>query len=150
MNTAPALKRLWESRRAIILKGRNTIIAIGWIIGVILFMALLEELSPSPHAPEQKAKAKEEAAWRNATCKQMKRCESYGVVRLGCAVAADFNNCVKIRMGEDYRFVSPYCTDDGRLQGATDTPSAFQCFVSTLSDLINRHDPEWPFPRKHR
>jgi len=152
MNTPPASKSPWQLRRAIILIARKTIIVIGYVIGLVVLFALLGALFswtrdipllPRPQdTPEQiearRIAAKEakaaKAAWRNATCKQMNSCQRYGVARQQCAVAGDFNNCIKIRTGQEYRFWSANCTDNGGVRGVTDTPSTVQCFISTFFD----------------
>ena len=65
----------------------------------------------------------------------MNSCQRYGAARQQCAVAGDFSNCMKIRMGEEYQFVSEYCTDDGKVRGVTDMPSAVECFIGSIGWL---------------
>jgi hypothetical protein len=68
--------------------------------------------------------------WRSGLCEQMGVCKRYGAARQNCAVAGDFNNCVKVRMGEDYYRVLADCHDNGQLRAEfTDAPSAAECFM---------------------
>jgi hypothetical protein len=75
-----------------------------------------------------KAKAREAAAVRlDELCERAKTCQRYGAARQQCAVAYDFNNCVKIKMSDDFSY-SVLCHDSGRPRGEpADVPSEFQC-----------------------
>jgi hypothetical protein len=116
-------------------------------IAVLGFISRLRESPQQTHAREMaerqaaveqvvadaRAEAKRKAALeqRKFLCKVKSICAQYGEVRQGCATAGNFENCIRVKMGdENYEFVSS-CTNDGHM-GASLEPGAVDCFFSRL------------------
>jgi hypothetical protein len=65
-------------------------------------------------------------------CRLSAVCTKYGRSRQDCAVAANFENCMEIKMGRDASLTFK-CTDEGRVGGQIPyVPSASECFFHGL------------------
>jgi hypothetical protein len=68
-------------------------------------------------------------------------CKRYAAVRQECAVAGNFENCIKVRMMGDsmttYDDLANNCADDGTVRWQPEkVPSSVQCFLFNLFSLI--------------
>jgi hypothetical protein len=75
--------------------------------------------------------ARKAAAARGARaswlCRISRSCEKYASVRQDCAVAGDFDNCLRVKMGSDMNDTM-YCTNDGHITyPPDDMPSKVEC-----------------------
>jgi hypothetical protein len=114
---------------------------------VVAYCALLawlstERFTETPqHAQARVAAAEQAAMAREAAsaasqeinrrlCKLKAICEHYGRSRQQCAIAANFQNCLRVKLNdEDYERVDS-CRSDGHIDPPSAEPSAFSCFFS--------------------
>lgn len=62
-------------------------------------------------------------------CRIESVCEKYGKVRQDCATAGSFDNCIRVRMGDDDVGLVDACTNDGNvLYPSEHMPSGLRCF----------------------
>jgi hypothetical protein len=79
-----------------------------------------------------KEAANKEAANKTELCRLSAVCTKYGRSRQDCAVAANFENCMEIKMGHDASLILN-CTDEGQIWSPPkDAPSAVECFFHGL------------------
>jgi len=79
-----------------------------------------------------KSRQKGKAEQKKYLCEVKPICERYATARFQCAVAANLQSCIDIKIGdEDASYVSA-CTNDGKVAGITsaDMPSALSCYFS--------------------
>jgi hypothetical protein len=62
-------------------------------------------------------------------------CEKYANVRQACAVAGDFMNCMRVKMGDDMGSTSS-CRNDGSIIGASKMPDVLDCLWSKTNDFF--------------
>ena|SRR6516162_5399454 len=109
----------------------------------MMAVALVAVWVVSPHSPlEQAANRARDAQFEKqkefklSLCRAAAACKKYGGARLECARAGNFQNCLRIKMGDDSY---PYAgTCSGNDLGAPamplplNTPNAVDCFFRTL------------------
>jgi hypothetical protein len=70
---------------------------------------------------------------RRNLCAAKARCSAYGEARQTCATAGDFENCLQIKMGNEYSSARSQCVSNGKLNPTVaSTPTAFDCAISWL------------------
>jgi hypothetical protein len=83
------------------------------------------------YAAEERAEAKRKAVRERhqLLCKVKSLCARHGQIRQECATAGNFENCIRVKMGdENYELVSS-CTNDGHMDASLE-PGAVACFFS--------------------
>ena len=85
-------------------------------------------------AAEARQSAEQAAAQetKRRLCEVKSICERYGQARQDCAPAADFDRCIRIKMGEEGYGVLDACTDGGHLkaQSQPPEPGAVECWFN--------------------
>jgi hypothetical protein len=111
-----------------------------FLTSLILFCLFLQAavlvvlMSRRDNIPEQQLealKARTDAAEveKNAYCQSFALCRRFGLSRLKCSVAGDFDSCIRIMMGEDLSRTSE-CTNEGELRAQPpDRPYAIECLI---------------------
>ncbi len=62
-------------------------------------------------------------------CRLETVCEKYGRIRQECATAGSFDNCIKVKMGDDDAGLTNSCTNDGNvLYPAAQMPNSLRCW----------------------
>ena len=97
---------------------------------------------PPPPPTAQQVQAEQAAARARAAaaaaqlaqdkyfCRLEPVCEKYGKVRQDCATAGSFDNCIKVKMGDDDVGLIDACTNDGNvLYPSEHMPDGLRCFV---------------------
>jgi hypothetical protein len=114
-----------------------------WVLATVYVVVLVPQ--PPPETPQQQqarvaaendreAQRKAEKQQTKALCAWKSRCEKYAQARQECAVAGDFKNCLRVKMGSDDYPLSVSCTDDGKLDDVPESemPGPVACFTSGL------------------
>jgi hypothetical protein len=65
-------------------------------------------------------------------CKLRDVCEQFGNDRQECATAGNFENCLRVKMGDDNYDLRGSCTDDGKIVDEHEAPNKAECFVLGL------------------
>lgn len=66
-----------------------------------------------------------------ALCRQKSMCRQYGQVRQECAIAGNFQNCIRVKMGDDKADeAAANCTNDGHAAFASNEPNAVDCLLA--------------------
>jgi hypothetical protein len=83
---------------------------------------------------QQEAQQKAQKERTKSLCALKSACEKYGAARQECAVAGNFKNCLRVKMGSDDYEMSDSCTEDGKPAGVADSdiPNSVTCFASGL------------------
>jgi len=63
-------------------------------------------------------------------CKIKAACGVYAKSRQSCAIAGNFENCMRIKMGEDNYELRENCTNDGHMLDASSEPTAVDCLFN--------------------
>jgi hypothetical protein len=86
----------------------------------------------------RKAEKREVEASVNAAkrelCRQGRMCREYGQARQQCAIAANFDACIQIKMGAEASCIDD-CTDDGELRDEPGMPW-IKCFFLSPGDAL--------------
>jgi hypothetical protein len=119
----------------------------GFWIGVLIFLSIIglsAIFSTPPTAEQQRAfneqhqrdrdRAKARSDEIRNLCHVKSVCKAYADVRQECAVAGDFNNCVRVKIGDENMDSVPYCANDGSISSPPDNlPSWFDCLAYSLN-----------------
>jgi hypothetical protein len=103
-------------------------------LGLAGFGAVMEQLEKERVARTAEGKAR--ASANEEVCRREKICREYSVTRQQCAVAANLDACIRVKMGAEARYIDG-CTEDGELRGGQHGSWA-ECFAFGLSDAIRR------------
>jgi hypothetical protein len=79
---------------------------------------------------EQAVKHREQSHYKDELCHIKQVCSVYRTARQDCAVAGDFDNCVRVKIGEKDTVEMSLCTRDGEInskQYVSDMPNAIEC-----------------------
>jgi hypothetical protein len=109
---------------------------------VLVIYAIWAVLHPTPKPTPEQSKAQsdyleyvrkvqtERVARETALCRSWRICREYAEARQVCAVAGNFDTCVRVKVGDqNYQEVS-FCANDGSLLSPpADMPSRLQCFI---------------------
>jgi hypothetical protein len=99
---------------------------------------------PPPTEEEKQAQYRREQQWarerqqreqrrqyERELCRLAAACEKYSAIRLECATAGNFKNCLRIKMGADATYIGP-CSgfDEGApaVPPSPETPNKVQCW----------------------
>jgi hypothetical protein len=69
---------------------------------------------------------------RSALCQVLSVCVAYKEARNDCAIAANFNNCLRIKLGDSDYDKLMFCNDDGTLASqylADPAPETLECWL---------------------
>jgi hypothetical protein len=75
---------------------------------------------------EQAARDKKNSDYRDELCHVKLACQNYHTARQDCAVAGNFDNCVRVKIGDKDATYTSLCTNDGEInseQYASDMPN---------------------------
>jgi hypothetical protein len=87
-----------------------------------------QDIASAQSAKNEQAKEQSRAF----TCQLKRICTQYAAARQDCAVAANFDRCIQIKMGREDRLYFA-CTNDGKLYFSnSDEPGTFECFITDL------------------
>jgi hypothetical protein len=113
-------------------------------IGVIVF-AIWSAFHPTPAPTPVQLKAREEyknylrdansqrIAREAALCLSWRICREYSKARQDCAIAGNFETCVRVKMGDENLGSVSYCANDGSLLNPpADMPNRLECIVHDL------------------
>ena len=80
---------------------------------------------------EEQTRETERIERTKVLCKLGSICSRYGAVRQECATAGNFNNCVRVKMGDADSSQIDNCTQDGKLAYVSPdgTPNLVECFL---------------------
>jgi hypothetical protein len=105
-----------------------TMMRADFVVGTVvaLFLAAIIIASIGDHAPADWQHANE---FKKYLCRMPEICTKYRAMRLECAVAGNFKNCITIKMGRDASLLD-LCTEEGE-PGYRDpaTPNILECFL---------------------
>jgi hypothetical protein len=88
------------------------------------------EVQRAADVAEQEAAQKATSEQDRYLCHLESVCENYSTVRQDCATAGNFDNCVKVKMGDDDVPLIDSCTNDGKLAYPPEKmPSSLLCFI---------------------
>jgi hypothetical protein len=97
-------------------------------------------LEKEPEAQNQRFRSKRAADVAKADrerslCHTALICRHFGEARQACAVAGDFNNCMRVKLGEKDLGTTSLCTSDGSIANEPpDMPNRLQCAEFDLGD----------------
>jgi hypothetical protein len=94
------------------------------------FAALSERIEATRRA-EQQNRETERRERTKMFCKLESVCSRYGEVRQECATAGNFDNCIRVKMGDAHSSEIESCTNDGKLAYVSqdESPNRVECFL---------------------
>ncbi len=124
-------------------KKQPTMQRLRWVLlfALLAAFAILSALHPPPPLTAEQQQARDLAAQRvrdeqtarqervTSLCRAWQTCQDYSSARQECAVAGDFNNCLRIKLGEDIARVSDCASDGNLLYPPSDMPNRLECIV---------------------
>lgn len=107
------------------------------VLWMVLFPQPAQEIRANQLQDARQAQAQQETE-REAEylCRLVSICSKFATVRQDCATAGNFDNCVKIKLGEEKFSETTYCTADGRLNytPSIPVPSKLACLIGSLGN----------------
>lgn len=150
---SPRVMRITRAVRAFFSALKREPGAVGLLLIMLVFVLVIIYVGatstapplPPPETPEQQqarvaaenqreAERKGKKEITRLLCAQKSACSKYAETRQECAVAGNFENCLRVKMGSDDYALKGICTEDGKVGGIADRdiPDPVTCFTSGL------------------